>query len=146
MAALRAELIELKSVKIPSIAHRIDEARQMGDLSENAEYHAAREEMAWTRARLAEIEFVLENAVTIEEGQTTKKKGAVVHLGSSIIASVNGKEKTYSIVGAQEADPGVGKISNESPLGQAFLGKAKGDAVEVKVPAGMQVYTIIEIK
>ncbi|OGH64223.1 MAG: hypothetical protein A2821_03990 [Candidatus Magasanikbacteria bacterium RIFCSPHIGHO2_01_FULL_41_23] len=146
LSALRAESTEIKSVKIPLIARRIDEARQMGDLSENAEYHAAREEMSWARARFEELSFILENAIVIEEAQNTAKKGATVQLGSTIIVSINNKEKTYMIVGAQEADPGAGKISNESPLGQAFLGKAKGDPVEVKVPSGMQVYTITEIK
>lgn len=143
---LETELNELKLTKIPAIARRIDEARQHGDLSENAEYHAAREEMAWARGREEELVNILENAVVMAEGSVSAKKGAVVQLGSTVLASVNGKEKKYTVVGAQEADPASGKISNESPLGQAFLGRTKGESVEVNVPAGMQVYTILDIQ
>lgn len=142
LAALKQELRELREEKIPTIAKRIDEARQMGDLSENAEYHASREEMAWAQSRAKELDNILDNAEIIAD---PKARGGV-QIGSQITVSVNGKTREFTIVGAQEAEPSAGKISNESPLGQAFLGRAKGDTVEVQVPAGKQLYKIIEIK
>ena len=143
-AALKKELVELRSVKIPQIAKRIDEARQMGDLSENAEYHAAREEMGWAQARAKELEYILDNAKVIS--QVVGKKQDTVGMGGTIIVSSNGKRKEFTIVGAQEADPSSGRISNESPLGQAFLGKKKGNHVEVRAPSGVQIYEILDIK
>ncbi|MFA6426833.1 MAG: transcription elongation factor GreA [Candidatus Magasanikbacteria bacterium] len=138
---LNEELVNLKNNKIPALANRIDEARQMGDLSENAEYHAAREDMAWAQSRVQEIQYILENAVVITDDHTS-----VIQVGSSIRVRSNGIEKEYKIVGAQEADPIAGKISNESPLGSSFLGKKKGDKVQVKLPSGIQEYKIIEVK
>ncbi|MEK7644593.1 MAG: transcription elongation factor GreA [Patescibacteria group bacterium] len=143
-AKLEKELRELKETKIPQTAKRIDEARQMGDLSENAEYHAAREEMSWLRSREKELVFIIDNSQIIEE-DGKKRSNNVVSVGSTIEVKVNDKKKSFHIVGAQEADPANGRISNESPLGQAFLGKEEGDKVEVKVPAGVQTYKIIEI-
>lgn len=140
----KQELKFLKEEKIPELAKRIDDARQMGDLSENAEYHAAREEMAWAQSRVKEVEYILDHAEVINDASILGKKG-VVHVGSVIRVASGGKEKEFTIVGAQEADPGKGKISNESPIGEAFLGKKKGDEVHVKVPAGMQTYTIIDV-
>jgi transcription elongation factor GreA len=141
--ALEAELKELKTKKIPEIATRIDEAKQLGDLSENAEYHDARDQMAWTQSRVKEIEFILANAQIITSGENVS---GVVSIGSTVVVKVNGKEKEYTIVGAQEADPISGKISNESPLGDAFMGKKKGNKVQVEVPAGVQEYKIIALK
>ncbi|HBB37710.1 MAG: Transcription elongation factor GreA [Candidatus Magasanikbacteria bacterium GW2011_GWD2_43_18] len=140
---LEQELIDLKLTKIPEIAQRIDEAKQMGDLSENAEYHDARDQMAWAQSRVLELEAILHNAEVIT---TTGSGDGVVDLGRTVVVKVNGKEKEYTIVGAQEADPLSGKISNESPLGEAFMGKKKGDAVVVEVPAGVQEYKIIAVK
>jgi transcription elongation factor GreA len=139
---LKEEYKTLKEEKIPEIANRIDEARQMGDLSENAEYHQAREEMAWAQGRLKEIDYILQHAKIISEKGDNHN---TVDLGSTIVVEVNDKEKTYTIVGAQEANPLEGKISNESPLGQAFLGKELEDVVEVGVPAGRQQYKIVKI-
>lgn len=138
--SLEQELRELKEKKIPDLARRIDEARQMGDLSENAEYHAAREEMAWVQGRVKDIEHILNTSELFvsSHGQQTVSVGARVTV--EIIGS--SKTKEYMIVGAQEADPVAGKISNESPLGRAFLGRKKGDIVEVDVPAGKQRYRI----
>ena len=142
---LKEELKMMRETKIPQTAKRIDEARQMGDLSENAEYHAAREEMSWLRSREKELVFIIDNSQIIEEDD--KKRAAnVVSVGSTIVVKVNDKKKEYHIVGAQEADPASGKISNESPLGQAFLGKEEGEKVEVHVPSGVQIYKIIEIR
>lgn len=138
---LKEELNFLKKVKKLEIARRIDEARQMGDLSENAEYHAAREEMGWTIARIREITSILDNSEIIQ-----KNSSSFIGIGSTISVEVNGKEKEYTITGPQEADPINGKISNESPLGLAFLGKKKGDVVEISVPSGKQEYKILNIQ
>jgi len=139
---LETELKELREIKAVNLRKRINEARQMGDLSENAEYHAAREELAWTQSRILEIKNILDNAEIITANE---KKLDFVQIGSTIVVEVNKKEKEYMIVGAQEADPLKGKISNESPLGSAFLGKKKGEIVEVKTPSGLQNYKIVKI-
>ncbi len=139
---LEEELKDLRLNKMPELARRIDDARQLGDLSENAEYHAAREEMAWTQSRMKEVEYILDNAKIIEEGGT----GDMVGLGSTIIVEFNGVKRELAIVGAQEAEPMAGRISNESPLGKAFMGHKKGDKVEVQVPAGIQIYKIMQVK
>ncbi|MFA7314848.1 MAG: transcription elongation factor GreA [Candidatus Magasanikbacteria bacterium] len=139
--ALKQELEELKEVKTVAIAKRIDEAKQMGDLSENAEYHAARDEMSWAKSRVLELDNLINNAQIISE-----EKGSKVQIGSTVKVKVNGKEKEYTIVGAQEADPLSGKISNESPLGAAFLGRSKNNEVQVVLPSGIQVYKIMDIK
>lgn len=135
------ELQELKEHRIPALARRIDDAKQLGDLSENAEYHAAREDMGWAQGRVEEIMHILDNATLISS--TT---GSTVQIGSTIVVKVNGNEREFSIVGAQEANPLQGKISNESPLGKAFLGKKKGDTIHVDVPAGVQVYEIKNVE
>jgi transcription elongation factor GreA len=139
--ALLEEKRVLRKETIPGLAQRIDEARQMGDLSENAEYHAAREDMAWSQSRVKQIDAILENSEII-----TDQKGAdFVDLGTTITVELNGNSREFSIVGAQEADPMTGRISNESPLGGAFMGKKKGDKVSVEVPAGTQEYKILKI-
>jgi len=139
---LKDELRTLKEKEMPEIANRIDEARQMGDLSENAEYHAAREQLAWAQSRVKEVDFILQNAELIAK---VKGGGDTVTLGATITVSVNKKERVYTIVGAQEADPLNGKISNESPLGEAFIGRKKGDNVDVEIPSGTQTYTVVSI-
>ncbi len=140
--ALLLELDMLKTTRIPDLAKRIDEARQLGDLSENAEYHAAREDMAWAHTRIKDIQRILDTSEIVVEGSG---KRSAVALGSTITVKVNGKEKSFTLVGAVEANPAEGKISNESPLGSAFFGKKPGDKVEVTVPAGVLVYEIISI-
>ncbi len=135
---LKQERKKLKEEKIPGLAKRIDEARQMGDLSENAEYHAAREDMAWAQTRVKELEYLIDNAEVISKNDKTGE----VQIGSHITVSTNGKKKEYTIVGAQEASPIDGKISNESPLGSAFLGKKKGDKIKINLPAGPQEFKI----
>ena len=139
---LQEELKKLKDEKIPLIAKRIDDARQMGDLSENAEYHAAREEMSWAQSRVQELDYILQNVEIISDDI----HGNIIQIGSTFTVEVNDKKKDFTIVGAQEADPVQGKISNESPIGQAFLGKKKGDKVEVKIPAGVQAYKILKVQ
>lgn len=142
LAELHVEKERLIKEEIPTLAKRIDEARQMGDLSENAEYHAAREDMAWRQSRVKELDHLISYASVIKAGES----GTEVGIGSRITVKVNGVKKEYMIVGAQEANPISGKISNESPLGQAFLGKSKGDSVTIQVPAGMQTYKILSVE
>lgn len=141
--ALRREIDQLKEEKIPALAKRIDDARQMGDLSENAEYHAAREEMAWAQSQAREIEAIIGIASVITGSGSVS---GVIGIGSHLVVKTSATTKEFTIVGPQEANPLAGKISNESPLGQAFLGKRKGDTVEVDVPSGVQTYEIIEVR
>lgn len=141
LADLKKEVKTLRDITIPDIAKRIDEAKQQGDLSENAEYTQAREDMAWAQGRLQEVERLITNAVII-----VKQKTGTISIGSTITVSFNGKEKHYTIVGAQEVNPAKGFISNESPLGGAFLGHKKGETVEVATPAGKTLYKIIDVK
>jgi transcription elongation factor GreA len=141
LEALKKEYDELRDIKIPEIAKRIDDAKQQGDLSENAEYHQAREEMSWAQGRLQELEQIISNSQIFKN----QKGGTTVAIGSKVVVKVNKQEKEYTIVGPQEVNPLKGLISNESPLGQAFIGKKVGDKVEVTVPAGKQVFEIIKI-
>lgn len=138
---LEEEYRALKEKTIPDIAARIDDARQLGDLSENAEYHSAKDEMAWAQTRLMDIDVIMRNAQIIVK--TSQSDTTVV--GSSIVVEWDGREKTFTIVGPAEADPKQGKISNESPLGHAFLGKHTGETVEVEVPDGVRSYRIKNI-
>ncbi len=139
---LKNELSALKT-KLWEIADRIDKAKELGDLSENAEYHEAKEDYAFTAGRIKEIEDSLNRAAVIP----TQKQTEMVEIGSTVrIKSDTNKEIEYTIVGSNEADPARGRISNESPLAQAFFGRRKGERVEVKSPAGIVVYTILEIK
>ncbi|MFA6423936.1 MAG: transcription elongation factor GreA [Candidatus Magasanikbacteria bacterium] len=139
---LKTELKTLEDKTIPDIAKRIDEAKQQGDLSENAEYHQAREDMSWAQGRVKELEHLLQNSEIFQKSVGTDS----VSMGSTVTVKVNGKIKEYTVVGPQEIDPLKGFISNESPLGQAFLKREVKDKVEVITPAGKQVYEIISIK
>lgn len=138
---LKNELEELKTVKRREIANRIQKAKDMGDLSENAEYSEAKDAQAFNEGRIGELTQMIKT-LTIVEG--TNGKG-VIGMGSKVVAKVNGKEKEYEIVSFNEADPLAGKISNESPLGTAFLGKKKGETVTVTTPKGEMEYTIKKI-
>ncbi len=141
LADLKQEYENLKNVTIPEIAKRIDEAKQQGDLSENAEYTQAREDMSWVQGRLLELEQIITNSKIITH-QTT----GVVGVGSVVIATINGKDRDLTIVGPQEVNPAKGLISNESPLGQALIGHKAGETVEVSAPAGKIKYTIKAVK
>ncbi len=141
---LKNELQELKTVTIRKIAQQIDDAKQNGDLSENAEYSDAKERMAFAHGRVLEIETLLSNAVLIEDA--VNKEDSTVHIGSTIIVKTGDEQRTYTIVGSNEAEPSNGKISNESPLGEAFLGRSVGDDVEVVTPIKKTLYKILEIK
>ncbi|OGH61894.1 MAG: hypothetical protein A2848_02150 [Candidatus Magasanikbacteria bacterium RIFCSPHIGHO2_01_FULL_50_8] len=140
---LKDELRQLKFTTIPKIAQQIDDAKQNGDLSENAEYSDAKERMAFAHGRVAELDQLLSNAVVISEPVAGAE---TVHIGSTIVVETNGAPRTYTIVGSNEADPSAGLISNESPIGEAFLGRKVGDDVEVVTPIKTTNYKILEIK
>ena len=123
------------------VAERIKTAREFGDLSENAEYSAARQEQEKAEARIAEIEYVLKNSETIS---SPKKKG-VVELGNTVELKSKDGEKKFTVVGSVEANPLEGKISNESPIGQVLMGKKVGEEVEIKTPAATAKYKIVSV-
>lgn len=136
---LELELSELKDQR-GSVAQKIANARDYGDLSENAEYDAAREEQAQVESRVAEIEDILLNADIIKPG----KSNGTVQVGSTVDLS-NGKNVTYQIVGPVEADPLEGKISNLSPIGSALIGKKVGEKVVITTPKGVTSYEIKKV-
>lgn len=142
LARLEQELQELKNVGRREAAARIEAAKALGDLSENAEYHEAKEAMALIEGRIMELENIIKDAAVIEEQVGVK---GVVSVGSTVRVSVNDKEKTFTIVGSNEADPMSGKISNESPIGSALLGAKVNDTVEVETPAGVSAYHILAV-
>lgn len=139
---LKDELQELKTKKRQEIAARLEHAKTLGDLSENAEYQETKEEQALVETHIAELEEMLRNIVIIKDGHG----GDRVAIGSTVRVKSQWGEETYRIVGSEEADPSQGKISNESPLGKAFLGRKKGESVEVKTPRGGVKYEIVGIK
>ncbi|HSW77853.1 MAG TPA: transcription elongation factor GreA [Candidatus Chromulinivoraceae bacterium] len=136
---LEAELEELKGRR-GAIADKIAEARDYGDLSENAEYDAAREEQGLVESRIAEIEDILLNAELIKSS-----KSSHVSLGSKVELKTGKKTVVYNVVGPVEADPLEGKISNESPIGEALMGKKVGDSVTITTPKGEISYEIVSI-
>ncbi len=140
---LKKELSDLVHIKRKEVAWRMEQAKEFGDLSENAEYTTARDEQAFIEGRIAELNAVLKGATIIKE---TKSNG-LVNVGSKIkIKEENGETvREYKIVGSEEANPSQGFISNESPLGRAFLGKKIGEVVEIQVPKGTIKYEIIEV-
>jgi transcription elongation factor GreA len=138
---LNEELVDLKTNQRRELANRIEAAKALGDLSENAEYHEAKDALGFVEGRILEIEDLLKHAIVVEE----EKGGTNVRVGSKVKVRFNGKEKEFEIVGSNEADPLSGKISNESPIGSALLGAKKGDEVDVKSPSGRTVYEVLEI-
>ena len=137
---LERELEELKSRR-GEIADKIAAARDFGDLSENAEYDAAREAQGLLETRITEIETILQNASIIQTGNSS-----TVMLGSTVELEANGKAVVYTVVGPVEADPLEGKVSNESPIGQALMGKAVGDTVTISTPKGELAYTVVALR
>ncbi|MBR3514883.1 MAG: transcription elongation factor GreA [Lachnospiraceae bacterium] len=139
------ELHELISVRRKEVAQKIKVAREQGDLSENAEYDAARDEQRDIEARIEYLENLLKNVEVIDESKSDRN---TVHFGSKVkVKDLElGEEYTYAIKGASEADALEGKISNTSPLGKALIGRKKGDTIEVEAPAGTIKYEILEIK
>ena len=139
---IKDELSERRITIRQNIASAIKEAKEQGDLSENAEYSEAKRQQAENEARIAELEFMLKEARVV----TYDRASGVVQMGSKVKVKWNGDEMDFQIVGSNEADPGEFKISNESPIGKAFMSHKKGDKVEVDTPGGKMKYTILEIK
>ena len=139
---IQQELDELKNVKRPEVINALKEARALGDLSENAEYDAARQEQALVENRIQELEAMIENVIIIENVATDK-----VSIGNKVTIEYVGDNDTeeYSIVGSKEADPFNKKISNESPIAQAIMGKKTGDVVSVDSPNGKYDVRIVSI-
>lgn len=140
---LKAELEELTGPRRVELAQRLRTAIQQGDLSENADYHKAKEDQAFLEGRIQEIRALLGSAVVIESGSS----GGVIGVGSTVVLREKGREPTkYFLVGAQEADPRNGKISNESPIGKALLGHKAGEKVEAQTPAGTLNFEIVSVE
>ena len=141
--ALVEELDYLKNTKRKEILESLDAARALGDLSENAEYHQAREDQGKAEDRINQIEHMLKSAVVVK-----KHSSSQVEIGTTVKVKKDGSkdEIEYSIVGAEEADMAKNKISNKSPLGQAMFGKKKNDIILISTPKGLVKYTIIDIQ
>ena len=136
------EYQHLKNVKRQEIASRIELAKSFGDLSENAEYSDARNEQGFNEGRILELEAILKTATVIKQ----TSGGSTITMGSKIKIKMDGKTKEFSIVGSQEADPVVGKISYESPMGKSFIGRKVGDKFEIEVPKGRIKIEIVAIE
>ena len=140
---LQKELEILRTTRRKEIAEALEYAKSLGDLSENAEYHQAREDQATCEDRIAEVETIIKDAVIVEHSNT-----GLANIGSTVDLENLEDKKTYSyeIVGVEESDPAAGKISNESPLGSAVIGLAKGDSVSISTPSGDKKYKIKSVK
>jgi transcription elongation factor GreA len=140
---IKNELCNLSTIKRREIAERIERAKELGDLSENAEYSEAKDAQALNEGRILELSSILKN-VTVVKNANSKKE---ILMGSKVTVKIEkGQERKYTIVSFNEADPLEGRISNESPLGVAFLHRKKGDEVEVETPRGVVKYKIIKIE
>jgi transcription elongation factor GreA len=143
LESVRKELEQLTGVRRPAIVAKIKAARELGDLSENFEYHAAKNEQGMMEARINELEAIVKNHVLIE----AKKATGVIGMGSTVRFSEDGQdEETYRIVGPAEADPKAGRVSYESALGKAMIGHRVGDEVEIKTPNGTYSVRIVAIE
>ena len=143
--ALRAELKRLKSEARPNVIKAIAEARSHGDLSENAEYHAAREQQSFIEGRIREIEGKLSNAEVIDPSKLTNN-GKVVFGAVVELEDEEGNRVVYQVVGEDEADISAGRISITSPIARAMVGKSEGDAVDVAAPGGLRSLEIVEVR
>ncbi len=141
--ALIEELNTLKTIKRKEILESLEAAKALGDLSENAEYHQAREDQGKMEDRVNQIEYMLQSAVVVKKHKSNK-----VEIGTTVVVKKEGSKEsiTYNIGGAEEADMSKNKISNKSPLGEALFGKSKGDSVSITTPKGLVKYTIVEIQ
>ncbi len=139
---IKDELENRKVTIRQSIANAIKEAKEQGDLSENAEYSEAKRQQAENEARIAELEFMLKESTVVKYDKTS----GGVQMGSKVKVKFDGFEMEFQIVGSNEANPDELKISNESPMGKAFMGHAKGDNVEVDTPVGKMKYEILDVK
>lgn len=144
LGELNKEAVELQKVKRPQVLERVSAARAMGDLSENSEYTAAREELSLIDGRIEELSEIIKKAQIIKE-EHKKGKSGKVQLGSRVTVKINGKTEVFTLVGEWEADPHDKKISHESPLGKALIDKVIGEKVEVEAPAGKVLYHIVEV-
>jgi transcription elongation factor GreA len=142
-AKLEQELEELKGPRRLELAQRLRSAIQMGDLSENADYHKAKEDQGFLEGRIQEIEYMLRNAVIISTNAATDSVGIGNHV---TIQEAGSPEEKYHVVGAKEADPRNGRISNESPIGRALMNHRVGDTVEVETPGGKISFKILKIE
>jgi len=141
---LKKELKQLLEVKRPKLVERVTVARNHGDLSENSEYTNARNDLAFVEGRIEELEELVARAKLIRN-QPVKGKNKDIQLGCKVTIKVNSKKETFEVVGKWEADPLEKKISHTSPLGQALIGKRKGDKVQIEAPAGKVKYHILKI-
>lgn len=137
---LKIQLEETK-IKLKAVSVKIKDAREMGDLSENAEYHEAKNEQSFLMGKEQEIEQKIKNAQIIKNGCKTE----VIQVGCTVEIEDDGEKMKYQIVGSDEADPTAGRISVDSPIGSALIGRKKDDSVEVKTPAGVSLCKIISI-
>lgn len=146
LEVLKKEYDQLAKVRRPEVLETVSQARNQGDLSENAEYQAAREELSFIDGRIDELEEMLKQVEIIEEkpGKSGNKK--TVTLGATVTLHVGGKKQVYTVVGEWEADPAQQKISDQSPLGKALIGKEIGEKIEVDAPAGKVAYTVVSVE
>ena len=138
---LRQELEEMVSGRRPEVAGRIHDAKEHGDLSENAEYEDAKNEQAFVEGRIQTLEALIKNATLIDEHHSKD----FVQIGSTVTVTGPDGQESFTIVGSTEARPTEGRISNESPVGRALLGRKKGDKITVRVPAGDISYAVVAI-
>jgi transcription elongation factor GreA len=147
LETLRKEYDEMTKKKRPEVLEMLSQARNQGDLSENAEYQAAREELSFIDGRIDELEEMLKQVTLIENAKVGKNgKRKSIELGAKVTLNAAGKKHVYTVVGEWEADPAQQKISDQSPLGKALIGKIVGDKIEVEAPAGKISYTIVTIE
>lgn len=141
-AELKTEVEQLRNVRRKEVAESLEYAKKLGDLSENAEYHEAREEQAKVEDRISHLEMVLKTATILNE-----KHSSTVSIGSTVVAQKEGEKenKKFMIVGSEEVDTVNGKLSNHSPIGAALMGKTKGDTITVMTPKGKVVYKIVDV-
>jgi transcription elongation factor GreA len=143
-AKIKAELEQLKGPARAELAKRLRNAISQGDLSENADYHKAKEDQAFLEGRILELEYVIKNAIIVEKSSTQYE---VVDVGARVtIQEEDYPPDTYDIVGAKEADPRAGKISNESPIGRALMGRRQGDVVDASTPSGTIRLIILKVE
>jgi len=138
---LEAELKHRQSEGRKIIAGNIEQAKELGDLSENFEYHAAKEEQAQNEGRIIELKAMINDVSIVEKISGSDK----INMGVKFVVKINGEEKTFEMVGSTEADPLLGKISNESVVGKELIGKKLGDDVEIELPSGKQIYRVVKI-
>ncbi|MFA7244023.1 MAG: transcription elongation factor GreA [Patescibacteria group bacterium] len=139
---LKSELSGIENIKLKEIAQKIADARDLGDLSENAEYHEAKEQQSFLAGRAAELKYKIKHAKIIEKCY----KNGVVAVGCAVTLTSDGNEINFEIVGSDESDPSNGKISSDSPIGRALIGSKVGESVKVQTPAGERSYKVVEIK